>query len=140
MPPLPKFDSFLTPARHSLSIAQLSIQASVDNYLTELLDEWDFNVFQLDRVSKGRPLTGLALHLFNDPRYSWDELLQTNEFQFEAYVSAIEKNYGNNVYHNKYHGTDVAQSVHYFLQVAGLGMKLEPLEVSPRMLSYRCLK
>ena len=114
--------------KESLSIAQLSIQANVDNYLTELLDEWDFNVFQLDRVSKGRPLTGLSLHLFNDPRYNWDELLQTNEFQFEAYISAIEKNYGNNVYHNKFHATDVAQSVHYFLQVTGLEIKLEPLE------------
>ncbi|GMH96937.1 hypothetical protein TrVE_jg13428 [Triparma verrucosa] len=113
----------------SLSMAKLSIQASVDNYLTEVLDEWDFNVFQLARVSKGRPLTGLSLHLFNDPRYDWANLLQTNEFQFEAYISTVEQDYGSNVYHNKFHGTDVTQSVHYFLQVTGLEAKLEPIEV-----------
>jgi hypothetical protein len=79
-------------------------------YLEVILDEWDFSVFQLSRISKDRPLTGLALHIFGDSRYHWADLLGTNEFQFEAFVSEIEREYGANIYHNMHHGADVLQS------------------------------
>ncbi|GMH53398.1 hypothetical protein TrRE_jg9932, partial [Triparma retinervis] len=118
-----------------LGASKLSIQASVDNYLDEVMDIWDFNVFQLGRIAKGRPLTGLALHMFNDSRYSWKEMLNTNEFQFEAFISEVERTYGPNVYHNKFHAADVAQSTHYFLMVTDLQSKLNSMEVFSLMFS-----
>lgn len=98
-----------------MAAGKVSIQASVDAYLEVILDEWDFSVVQLGRISKNRPLTGLALHIFSDTRYMWAQLCRTNEFHFEKYVSEVEKTYGDNVYHNKSHAADVTQSVHYML-------------------------
>ena len=111
-----------------VSLDGLSIQSSVDNYLSEVLDDWDFNVFQLSRIAKGRPLTSLALYIFNDARYMWEGVLSTNKFHFETFVSCVEDKYGHNLYHNKFHAADVTQSVHYCLMVNNLQTVLNSLE------------
>jgi hypothetical protein len=107
----------------------LTLQHSIDNYLNNVISEWDFSVVQLNRVAKGRPLVGLGMHLFNHDLYNWGSLLNTNSFIFMKYLSHIEMTYGDNIYHNSHHAADVVQSLHYLLQINNFSKSIKPLSV-----------
>ena len=73
--------------------------------------------------------------MFSDSRYQWGDLLNSNEFYWNNFVAEIEQTYGDNIYHTNMHATDVVQSAHYMVQVAGLSNKLSELEVFSLMLA-----
>lgn len=110
-------------------------QFKIDSFLIEKMEDWDFDVFLFDKVSMRKPLTSICAYMFSDSRYDWETLLNTKELQWTNYVSEVEKTYGHNIYHTNLHATDVVQSAHFMVHMAGLSSKLSELEVFSLMLA-----
>ncbi|CAB9498427.1 affinity cAMP-specific and IBMX-insensitive 3',5'-cyclic phosphodiesterase [Seminavis robusta] len=103
------------------------------------LGRWDFNVFELNRVTEGKPLLFLGWAILGAPysqhamtlemgRESDLESLEgykfTDEIQLPPeklcnFVRTIEEDYtATNQYHNGIHGADVLQTLHALIQSA----------------------
>jgi hypothetical protein len=138
------------------------------NELREMLcgaDQWDFDVFHLERFTHREPLLHLGLHIFqshglvninntmlHEPvrRGSFNDVHQggnssvkdlssakvMDENTFVQFLTVIEKTYlRDNPYHNNTHGADVMQSVHHFLCHTTLGSLLTWLEITAVLLA-----
>ena len=72
-------------------------------------DEWEFNVFELEKESDGLPLQVLCWHLFM--RHNLIEEFQLDQIKFINFLRAIESGHQDNPYHNATHVADVMQSM-----------------------------
>ena len=84
---------------------QLSSALSVDN--------WQFDSFQLEEASGGRPLSCLAFFLFK--RSDLIAKFHLNETRLARFFMRIEEGYPNNPYHCRTHAADVLRSLHVVL-------------------------
>ncbi|XP_034835239.1 high affinity cAMP-specific and IBMX-insensitive 3',5'-cyclic phosphodiesterase 8 isoform X4 [Maniola hyperantus] len=106
--------------------------------LRELLDtalSWDFEIFRLEDLTRGRPLTHLGLTLMGG-RFDVCSTLECDERTLLHWLTVIETNYhAVNTYHNSTHAADVLQAVAFFLEKDRLKMILEPLEAAAALIS-----
>eukprot|EP00300_Choanocystis_sp_HF-7_P011722 c17585_g2_i2.p1 GENE.c17585_g2_i2~~c17585_g2_i2.p1 ORF type:complete len:684 (+),score=134.02 c17585_g2_i2:233-2053(+) len=84
--------------------------------ILETVDEWNFPVFELDRLTHGHALYFTSLAVF--AKRNFFELLNINIDTFRNFLLVIEANYHPNPYHNSIHAADVVQTNHYMLHQA----------------------
>ncbi|KAK6097090.1 hypothetical protein MT418_002724 [Batrachochytrium dendrobatidis] len=105
----------------SLTHSRLIFLGTRDPSIVEVLeniDTWEFDIFELARVTKGRPLYHLGMALFEI--YNFQATFNVGESVMREFLSKVEANYQANTYHNSTHAADVMHSLHYFLTVLGL--------------------
>ncbi|KAG5188742.1 hypothetical protein JKP88DRAFT_303841 [Tribonema minus] len=142
---------------HAVTAVPSPVAGDDGDALFQLLckvDEWDFDAFLLDELSRGHPLVSLCSYLFDEHKYNLFAHFGFSKRHFTNYIVQIEAGYGSglskgsvnipsieagygsglgkgsvNVYHNRRHAADVTQAVHYFMQVCHLGASLTDIEM-----------
>ncbi|XP_035226454.1 high affinity cAMP-specific and IBMX-insensitive 3',5'-cyclic phosphodiesterase 8B-like isoform X2 [Stegodyphus dumicola] len=94
--------------------------------ILESVNEWYFDIFQLERVTEKRPLIWVGLSIFT--RFNACSLLNCDETILRNWLSLIESNYHPNPYHNSTHAADVLQVTAYFLQKPRLKAIFDPMD------------
>ncbi|KAH6570308.1 hypothetical protein BASA60_007797 [Batrachochytrium salamandrivorans] len=84
----------------------------------ESIDTWEFDIFELERVTGGHPLYYLGMALFEV--YNFQAGFNVEESVMRTFLRKVESCYRRNSYHNSTHAADVMHSLHYFLTVLGL--------------------
>ncbi|XP_028044235.1 high affinity cAMP-specific and IBMX-insensitive 3',5'-cyclic phosphodiesterase 8 isoform X1 [Bombyx mandarina] len=115
-----------------------NIKHKTTGQLRELLDtalSWDFEIFRLEDLTRGRPLAHLGLALMGG-RFDVCAALECDERTLLHWLTVIETNYhAVNTYHNSTHAADVLQAVAYFLEKDRLKNLLEPVEAAAALIS-----
>ncbi|XP_063626705.1 high affinity cAMP-specific and IBMX-insensitive 3',5'-cyclic phosphodiesterase 8 isoform X2 [Cydia splendana] len=115
-----------------------NIKHKTSGQLRELLDtalNWDFEIFRLEELTRGRPLAHLGLALMGG-RFDVCSALECDERTLLHWLTVIETNYhAVNTYHNSTHAADVLQAVAYFLEKDRLKTVLEPIEAAAALIS-----
>ncbi|KAI0209156.1 High affinity cAMP-specific 3',5'-cyclic phosphodiesterase 7A [Lamellibrachia satsuma] len=115
-------------------ILQTLTGANMGECLLSTVGNWTFNIFNLDKLTNGRSLFHISLHIFQE-----HNLIQTFNLDIVKLmrcVSLIEDSYHNsNPYHNAVHAADVTQAMHCFLKENKLAQHLTPLEKLTAILS-----
>ncbi|XP_078700678.1 high affinity 3',5'-cyclic-AMP phosphodiesterase 7A-like isoform X1 [Branchiostoma floridae x Branchiostoma belcheri] len=96
-------------------------------HLLTTVTDWDFDIFMLDKLTNGRSLFHLSIHLFQ--HHNLIQTFNLDIVKLTQFLSLVEENYNNNPYHNALHAADVTQAMHCFLRERKLGARLTPLEV-----------
>jgi hypothetical protein len=96
------------------------------SYLDHVV-RWDWDVFEFSHIARGRPLYTLAMSMFY--RYDLFEKLGLNQEKVRSFFMDVENNYLNNPYHNRVHGTDVLQTVFYFLEAGNYRQYLSSADI-----------
>ncbi|CAK1552972.1 unnamed protein product [Leptosia nina] len=113
-------------------------QLQTSGQLREILDtslSWEFEIFRLEDLTRGRPLTHLGLTLMGG-RFDVCAALECDERTLLHWLTIIETNYhAVNTYHNSTHAADVLQAVAFFLEKDRLKNLLEPLEAAAALIS-----
>ncbi|WAR10161.1 PDE1C-like protein [Mya arenaria] len=93
------------------------------------LDDWSFNVFNVNSASDGHALKYVGYELLQ--KYDLITKFKINSSVLDSFLLAIEVGYGKykNPYHNLVHGGDIAQTVHTILSQSKLVNWLTDLEV-----------
>ncbi|XP_022175745.1 calcium/calmodulin-dependent 3',5'-cyclic nucleotide phosphodiesterase 1A-like isoform X1 [Myzus persicae] len=93
------------------------------------INDWSFDVYELNNYGNGQPLKYLGYDLLN--RYGIFQKFKVPSVVMENFLCRIEEGYSRhkNPYHNNLHGADVAQTVHYMLCQTGLMNWLSDLEI-----------
>ena len=97
------------------------------------VDEWDWDIWQLEEASKGRPLQTLGWHLLH--KWGLVDSLKLEEDAVRNWLTFVENMYQDNEYHNSLHAADVLQATHFLLARAGAARYLPPLAVFALLLS-----
>ncbi|KAF5830629.1 hypothetical protein DUNSADRAFT_14253 [Dunaliella salina] len=82
------------------------------------VDDWQFDAFELNEVSNGRPLSMLSFALFK--RFEIAEKWQMDDQKLAKFLMKIEDGYPRNPYHNRVHAADVLRSLHVLVLRGGL--------------------
>ena len=100
---------------------ELSKQAT--NVLTCLdrIDKWDYNVFELHKVTGGASLFHTAFALFH--KYDLIQAFNIPVDVLTNFLRAVQAGYRPNSYHNSLHAADVLHITHFMLSTGGM-MKL----------------
>ena len=82
------------------------------------IDEFDFNVFELDKVIGKKSLRYLSFEIFN--RYNFFEEL-VEEKKYKNFMDSIAEGYSRQiVYHNDLHAADVLQTLFVMIEKGNL--------------------
>lgn len=99
-------------------IPRTSLMEAMESQL-HTAHSWDFDVFELDKASCGRPLSALAFYLLSCSGLI--ELFRLPTQELATCLKEIEDGYSDvNPYHNCKHAADVLQSMHIILREGGL--------------------
>jgi len=107
-------------------------ETAVSATLSKIL-RWEFDVFELDRVSNHHPLIFAAYHLVQT-----QGLLSEFEIPHQKFLNfwtKIEQGYKNNPYHNATHGADVLISTNYYMLQPSFKNCLTPLDILAGIIS-----
>lgn len=87
---------------------------------TQHLDDWSFNVFNVNSASDGHALKYVGYELLQ--KYDLITKFKISNSVLDSFLLAIEVGYSKhkNPYHNLIHGGDVAQTVHTILSQSKL--------------------
>jgi len=96
-------------------------------------DDWGFDIFELCRITKGRPLQTLGWFLLS--RHGLIQKFGLDEGTLQRWLAAIESRYHNNPYHNSTHAADVLQCVNFLLTTGNLGCMFAEIEILALLLS-----
>jgi len=88
---------------------------------------WDFNIFELDRVSKKHPMVMLVLHLVCAHGLTSHLPIDCNNLV--RYLLEIEKGYKAVPFHNYVHGADVTHGIAYFMTQAAVASHVSPFDL-----------
>lgn len=133
----PRFRSVANAIRAGIMVEKIyrrlssSTLLQIPNHLAVLLksvDDWCFDVFNVNEVANGQILRYLTYELFG--RYGIVHKFKISSAALENFITAVEQGYCKykNPYHNNLHAADVTQTVHYMLYSAGIGNWLTELE------------
>ena len=81
--------------------------------LFENVDSLDFNIFDFKEAMKESELVALSSMILE--KHNLFKLLKINKSKFINFVNNIQSGYKKVPYHNKTHGTDVSQTLYFFL-------------------------
>jgi class 3 adenylate cyclase len=92
-------------------------------------DKWDFDIFELGEVSNGHPLLVIGYTLFQDRDFF--KQFSIDPDTFFNFLIGIEHGYSvnNNPYHNRYHASDVFQTMHVLIQHLKLEKMMDRVNV-----------
>jgi hypothetical protein len=97
------------------------------HFLSERLEDPEFDIFELYNLAKGKVLYYLGWHIFR--KYGFAESYGMNELTFRRWLNIIESGYLNsNPYHNSLHAADVTHSMHYYVSRTKIWSVLRPEE------------
>jgi len=91
------------------------------------LEEWDWDIFEAVKLTKGKPLFLVTLTLFH--RFDLISKFDLDQDVLKSFLTAVESGYLNNSYHNSYHGADVTRTLHYFLCRGELADHMSDIEL-----------
>jgi PAS domain-containing protein len=100
-----------TVSADSVNIGQRPAQLHGLRACLDRADEWQFNVFDLEKESDGLPLQVLCWHLFM--KHNLIEEFQLDQIKLINFLRTIENGHQDNPYHNATHVADVMQSMQY---------------------------
>lgn len=115
-----------TASADSLNMGQRNSQLSGLRACLDKVDEWEFDVFELEKETDGLPLQVISWHLFTKHDLVAD--FQLDQIKFINFLRAIESGHQDNPYHNATHVADVMQSMHCLLTKGGIGKFVGKLE------------
>eukprot|EP00002_Diphylleia_rotans_P009073 TRINITY_DN1908_c0_g1_i4.p1 TRINITY_DN1908_c0_g1~~TRINITY_DN1908_c0_g1_i4.p1 ORF type:complete len:871 (+),score=139.30 TRINITY_DN1908_c0_g1_i4:274-2886(+) len=95
--------------------------------ILDTLDQWNFDIFEFDKLAEGHALYFLGHHLLH--KHEFIQEYSIPEETMRNFLTAIESGYINNPYHNAVHAGDVLQSYNSLICAGGLGQFVEPYEV-----------
>lgn len=95
------------------SILNLHISDPIRAILSRV-DEWDFDLFALERLAGRRVLSVLAYHIFEERLNCFTQFDIKPAF-FANFIATIEDGYKDVPYHSHIHAADVLQNTYYFL-------------------------
>lgn len=78
------------------------------------MDEWDFDVFEMVKITKGHPLLLLGMALFT--KYDLIAKFKIDAQKLRHFLGVIEDGYKPMPYHNSTHASDVTRTVHFFVK------------------------
>eukprot|EP00798_Chlamydomonas_sp_ICE-L_P002088 gene2088-18143_t len=123
--PLPKGQGFLTlPSvvnwqRAAKALPKLCASPSEEMAkVMSHVDEWQFDIFALERVSNGRPLSFLGFALIH--RLGVASAIGLNMEKLANFLIHVENNYAPNPYHNRTHAADVLRNLHVIATRGGV--------------------
>ncbi|KAI8813746.1 hypothetical protein BJ742DRAFT_672305 [Cladochytrium replicatum] len=92
-----------------LTTDEIAIFTLLDN-----VEDIQFDIFELDRMSNHRPLHYISWYLFR--KHDFLEKFKIPEAKFRHWVTKVEQGYKpTNPYHNSIHAADVTHSMHYYV-------------------------
>lgn len=97
------------------------------NELLGTVDQWDFDVFRLAKLTHGRPLYFLSMHIFKSLGLLTS--FGINASKFAKFASKIEESYRDNPYHNSTHAADVLHGCLYFLRLPRIEEMVNDLDM-----------
>lgn len=104
-----------------------SIAKQVD-VLLEKVEDWDFDIFQVAKLTNNRPLFFVAYALFQ--RHDLCRRFNIEDANLRRFLAVIEEGYeASNPYHNSVHAADVLQTLNYMIVHGGLEKYMTELDV-----------
>ncbi|KAK4474735.1 hypothetical protein MN116_001860 [Schistosoma mekongi] len=98
------------------------------------LNNWDFNIFHLRKMSSNYTMRDIGLQVMNE--YDLFHKLKLDYFMMARIFSSIEAAYHNfNPYHTALHAADVLQAIHCFILQSNLLALLSPVEILTSLLA-----
>ncbi|CAH8640014.1 unnamed protein product [Schistosoma intercalatum] len=98
------------------------------------LNNWDFNIFHLKRITCNYTIRDIGLQIMNE--YDLFHKLKLDYFMMARIFSSIEAAYHNfNPYHTALHAADVLQAMHCFISRSHLLTILSPTEIFASLLA-----
>eukprot|EP00798_Chlamydomonas_sp_ICE-L_P016317 gene16317-22506_t len=95
----------------------------------EKMDDWQFDIFELQRATNGRPLSVMAFTLFK--RAEIISRFGLNEQKLIRFLVYIEDGYPPNPYHCREHAADVLHLLHVIATRGGLIKQAAPVQLEP---------
>ncbi|XP_031350743.1 cAMP-specific 3',5'-cyclic phosphodiesterase isoform X3 [Photinus pyralis] len=93
------------------------------------IDRWGVDMFRIQELSNGRPLTCVAYTTFTSRELL--KHLNIPQKTFITFMMTLEDHYvKDNPFHNSLHAADVAQSTHVLLNTPALESVFTPLEIT----------
>eukprot|EP00002_Diphylleia_rotans_P002871 TRINITY_DN1186_c0_g1_i3.p1 TRINITY_DN1186_c0_g1~~TRINITY_DN1186_c0_g1_i3.p1 ORF type:complete len:884 (+),score=163.24 TRINITY_DN1186_c0_g1_i3:258-2909(+) len=116
-------------------LSALSILPTITPEEEKLLEEmlakqipWNWDVFEIDKMTTGRPLYFVVMYLFK--KYDFYSRFKLDEFKLQNFITAVEKGYNTKVpYHNNIHAADVVLSLHHLFSVGKLSKCISELDL-----------
>eukprot|EP00697_Spironema_sp_BW2_P005110 gnl/Spiro4/16894_TR9104_c0_g1_i1.p1 gnl/Spiro4/16894_TR9104_c0_g1~~gnl/Spiro4/16894_TR9104_c0_g1_i1.p1 ORF type:complete len:570 (+),score=78.07 gnl/Spiro4/16894_TR9104_c0_g1_i1:45-1712(+) len=97
-----------TPLRVAESPARAGL---LSHYLTQM-DKWDFDVFHLEQLTNGRPLTEAFCYVCEE--FKFFDTFELCPKLLREWCFEIETSYKHNPYHNSTHAADVLHGCYWF--------------------------
>ncbi|XP_055925456.1 high affinity cAMP-specific and IBMX-insensitive 3',5'-cyclic phosphodiesterase 8B-like isoform X6 [Argiope bruennichi] len=94
--------------------------------LLEIVHEWHYDVFEIERVTEKRPLLWVGMAVFAS--FNSCNILSCDESVLRNWLTLMESNYHPNPYHNSTHAADVLQATAYFLKKPRLKAIFDPID------------
>lgn len=112
-------------------------QARMIQHKLQNVNNWDFDIFAFRRVTEGRPLYHMGLHLFQT--HGLISELKLDILKVMKFLALIETAYHpDNCYHNCTHAADVTQALHCLISEPMLYGSLSPLELFASLVAAMC--
>ncbi|XP_037079909.1 high affinity cAMP-specific and IBMX-insensitive 3',5'-cyclic phosphodiesterase 8B-like isoform X2 [Pollicipes pollicipes] len=114
--------------RHSRpSLPNIQTNSTAICSLLERDMNWNFDIFQLERITNKRPLIWMGMDVFL--KFDVPSTLGVDIGTVENWLNLIEANYhSQNSYHNSTHACDVLQCTAYFLERERLKSVFDPVD------------
>jgi len=109
------------------NISTKTVQLSGLRSCLDKADEWEFNVFDLEREADGLPLQVLCWHVFL--KHNLLTEFNLDHVKLVNFLRSIESGQQDNPYHNATHVADVVQSMHVILCKGGIGKFVGKFEI-----------
>ncbi|KAL7842532.1 hypothetical protein SRHO_G00242210 [Serrasalmus rhombeus] len=96
--------------------------------LLRKVGSWSFDIFLFDRLSNGKSLVDLTLHLFSD--YGLIKLFRLDLLKLRQFLVMVHEAYRRqNPYHNALHAADVTQAMYCYMQEPQLSESLTSCDI-----------
>lgn len=110
-----------------LSPAITTTELRARNQLLLKMEDWNFDMFEVDKITEGNPLLLITITLFH--KYDFLHKFNIDPVKLKNFVTEIEAGYEKNPYHNSLHAADVLRTAHYFLTVGRCQSHMKPWEL-----------
>jgi hypothetical protein len=97
------------------------------------MDEWEFDVFQLDAASEGHALSAMAMAVCE--RLQCAEKFDLHENGLARFALALEAGSGTGPYHNALHAAEVLHAIYFMLRRTRIADSLQDFELFAAVLA-----
>ena len=115
----------------SINHATMTLPELDDVELAEVLsnfDQWDFDVFKVATITRGRPLYAVAMHALG--HFNLIDSFQLDTAALDSFLAQIELGYrAGNRFHNSTHAADVVHGAVYLINAASNFVSFTDIEI-----------